>query len=221
MANGQARPAFYVAVLAVVVGLVGLAILALRRRKRRRHGHLRRRDELKQVAGERREPRQPGITTVKEYNFVPAPSCPRCKGISELQGDERPHRAVRDQRVGRLGADHLREQRLQAGQGVEDAGRQGLQGRARADRRPGRDARRLRRRQRPHRLGDGRHGAAVPRGAAQGLARRCRASTSRSTGRTAATASSSAKRSRRWPTCAARRSCSRRTRRRTSSCSTR
>ncbi len=46
----------------------------------------------------------------------------------------------------------------------------------------------------------------------------CRASTSRSTGRTAATASSSATRSRRWPTCAARRSCWRRTRRRTSSC---
>ena len=46
----------------------------------------------------------------------------------------------------------------------------------------------------------------------------CRASTSRSTGPTAATASWCATRSRRWRMCAGRRSCSRRTRRRTTSC---
>ena len=50
---------------------------------------------------------------------------------------------------------------FKAGQGLEDARRQGVQGRAGADRQPRRDARRLRGRRRAHRLGDARHGAAV------------------------------------------------------------
>ena len=67
-----------------------------------------------------------------------------------------------------------------------------LQGRTRADRRPGRDARRLRRRHVPHRLGHPRHAALVRGGAARRTPASCRASSSRSTGPTAATASSSA-----------------------------
>ena len=172
MANGQPRPAFYVAVLLVVVGLVGLALwrygaIGPEGGRRARFSN----DELKQMKGGAEAPDSSGITTVKEYNYVAATQAARGQGHLQLQADGRPHRAVRDQRLGRLEPDHLRQQRLQAGQGVEDAGRQGLQGRARADRRSGRDARRLRRRQPPRRLGDARHAAALPRGAAQGLAR--------------------------------------------------
>ena len=170
MANGQPRPAFYVAVFAVVLGLVGLAIW--------RYGGgagggagIFSSDELKQVAAARRNPTARASRRSRNTTSSRRRELPEVKGHLQLHADERPHGAVRHQRVGRLGADHLRQQRLQAGQGVEDARRQGLQSRARADRRPRRDARRLRRRQAPHRLGDARHGAALPRRAAQGHAR--------------------------------------------------
>ena len=81
MANGQPRPAFYVAVFAVVIGLVGLAIW--------RYGGgagggagIFSSDELKQVAGSAENPDSSGITTVKEYNFVPTAKLPEVKGIS-------------------------------------------------------------------------------------------------------------------------------------------
>ena len=202
----------------VVVGLVGLALW--------RYGAIGggggtaqfSNDELKQMKGGAEAPDSSGITTVKEYNFVAGGEAARPSRASPATSRWSTARCGSPSTSGPAGPDHLREQRLQAREGLEDAGRQGLQGRARADRRSGRDARRVRRRQPPRRLGHARHDAAVPRGAAQGHPRRCRASTSRSTGPTAATASSCATRSRRWPTCAARRSCSRRTRRRTSSC---
>ena len=63
-----------------------------------------------------------------------------------------------------------RQQRLQGRQGLEGAGRQDVQARARADRRPDRDARRIRVGQGPHRLGDARHGSALRRAAAEGFA---------------------------------------------------
>ncbi len=82
MANGQPKPAFYAAVFIVIVGLVGLALY--------RYGaigtstptasDLRRRA---QTAPEGREaPDASGITTVKEYNYVPAAKLPEVKGIS-------------------------------------------------------------------------------------------------------------------------------------------
>ena len=219
MANGQPRPAFYVAVFSSSsassasrlwrYGAIGPGSGSRRRSPT---------DELKQIEGRRRGARQLRHHDGQGIQLRRRAAAARGQGHLELQADGGPHRPVRDQRVGRLEPDHLRQQRLQAGQGLEDAGRQGLQGRARAHRRSDRDARRLRRRQPPRRLGDARHGAAVPRRACARTRASCRASTSRSTGRTAATASSSATRSRRWPTCAGRRSCSRRTRRRTSSC---
>ena len=147
----------------------------------------------------------------------------RREGHLGLQAAGRQHRPLRPQRLGRLGADHPGQRRLQGRQGLEDARRQGVQGRAGADRQSGGDARRLRRRRCPHRLGHARHGAALhgrassTRPASRATAGSCRASISRSTGPTAATASSSARASRPWPTCAARSWCSRRTRRRTTS----
>jgi len=68
MANGQPRPAFYVAVLLVVVGLVGLALW--------RYGAIGpsggqsgtiSNEELKQMKGGAEAPDSTGITTVKEY----------------------------------------------------------------------------------------------------------------------------------------------------------
>lgn len=82
MANGQPRPAFYVAVLLVVLGLVGLAIY-------RYSGHMPGSDsgrfteeELKQMKGGAEAPDTSGITTVKEYNYVAASKLPEVKGIS-------------------------------------------------------------------------------------------------------------------------------------------
>jgi NitT/TauT family transport system substrate-binding protein len=83
MANGQPRPAFYVAVLVVVLGLVGLALW--------RYGAIGNRgggagqfssDELKQMKGGAEAPDASGITTVKEYKYVPAAKLPAVKGIS-------------------------------------------------------------------------------------------------------------------------------------------
>ena len=69
MANGQPRPAFYVAVLLVVLGLVGLALW--------RYGAIGPKsqtgqfsaDELKQMKGGAEAADSSGITTVKEYNY--------------------------------------------------------------------------------------------------------------------------------------------------------
>jgi NitT/TauT family transport system substrate-binding protein len=85
MANGQPRPAFYVAVLLVVIGLVGLALW--------RYGALGpgstvgqfTSDELKKMKGGAEAPDSSGITTVKEYNFVAASRLPEVKGISSYK----------------------------------------------------------------------------------------------------------------------------------------
>jgi NitT/TauT family transport system substrate-binding protein len=83
MANGQPRPAFYVAVLLVVVGLVGLALW--------RYGAIGPRagqssqitdEELKQMKGGAEAPDSSGITTVKEYKYVAASKLPAVKGIA-------------------------------------------------------------------------------------------------------------------------------------------
>jgi NitT/TauT family transport system substrate-binding protein len=82
MANGQPKPAFYLAVLVIVAGLVALALW--------RYGALGSdgtpgqisSDELAQVKGGVEAPDSAGITTVKEYNYVPAARLPEVKGIS-------------------------------------------------------------------------------------------------------------------------------------------
>src|SRR4029079_17639542 len=85
MANGQPRPAFYVAVLLMVLGLVGLALW--------RYGAIGPKsqtgqfsaDELKKMQTGAEAPDSAGITTVKEYNYVAAPRLPEVKGISTCQ----------------------------------------------------------------------------------------------------------------------------------------
>ena len=220
---GQPKAPFYVVLGVVILGLIAFAvyradIFAPEEQGRR-----------SSPASSRSTPRKLGqiaeardaasVTTVKEYSFRPAERLPGDQGHLGLQAAGGQHGPLRPERLGRLGADHPGQRRLQARQGLEDARRQGVQGRTGADRRPGRDARRLRRRRGPHRLGHARHGAAVRRRLRQGAATAasCRASSSRSTGPTAATASSSARTSRPSPTCAARSSCWPRTRPRSTS----
>src|SRR5216683_1193389 len=86
MANGQPKPGFYVAVLLVVVGLVGLAVW--------RYGAIGPRGsqtgqisdaELKQMKGGAEAPDSSGITTVKEYKYVAAAKLPAVKGISNYK----------------------------------------------------------------------------------------------------------------------------------------
>jgi NitT/TauT family transport system substrate-binding protein len=83
MANGQPRPAFYVAVLLVVLGLVGLALW--------RYGAIGpaggqsgriSNDELAQMKGGAEAPDSSSVTTVKEYKYVPATKLPEVKGVS-------------------------------------------------------------------------------------------------------------------------------------------
>jgi ABC-type nitrate/sulfonate/bicarbonate transport system substrate-binding protein len=86
MANGQPRPAFYVAVLLVVIGLVGLALW--------RYGALGpgggqsgriSNDELAQMKGGAEAPDSASITTVKEYKYVAASKLPAVNGISSYK----------------------------------------------------------------------------------------------------------------------------------------
>jgi NitT/TauT family transport system substrate-binding protein len=86
MANGQPKPAFYAAVLLVVVGLLGLALW--------RYGSIGpgggqagriSDEELKQAKGGAEAPDSTGITTVKEYKYVAASRLPEVKGISSYK----------------------------------------------------------------------------------------------------------------------------------------
>ncbi|NUR55357.1 MAG: OmpA family protein [Acidobacteria bacterium] len=81
MANGQPRPAFYVAVLIVVLGLVGLALYRYGAIGPGGSGRFSD-DELKQLQKGAEAPDSSGITTVKEYNYVAASRLPEVKGIS-------------------------------------------------------------------------------------------------------------------------------------------
>jgi NitT/TauT family transport system substrate-binding protein len=82
MANGQPRPAFYVAVLLVVLGLVGLALYRYGAIGSGGQGGQFSSDELKQLQKGAEAPDNSGITTVKEYNYVAATRLPEVKGIS-------------------------------------------------------------------------------------------------------------------------------------------
>src|SRR5450755_2719516 len=86
MANGQPRPAFYVAVLLVVLCLVGLALW--------RYGAIGpgggragqvSNEEMTQLKGGAEAPDSSGITTVKEYKYVASAKLPAVKGISSYK----------------------------------------------------------------------------------------------------------------------------------------
>jgi NitT/TauT family transport system substrate-binding protein len=82
MANGQPKPAFYVAVFVVILGLVGLALYRFGALgSGPRMGQISS-DELKQMQKGAEAPDASGITTVKEYNYVPSAKLPEVKGIS-------------------------------------------------------------------------------------------------------------------------------------------
>jgi ABC-type nitrate/sulfonate/bicarbonate transport system substrate-binding protein len=85
MANGQPTRAFYAAVLLVVLGLVGLAVWRYSATAPGRSGGQFSSEEMKQMAGTAEKPDNSGITTVKEYNYIPSAKLPEVKGISSYQ----------------------------------------------------------------------------------------------------------------------------------------
>ena len=85
MANGQPTRAFYAAVLLVVIGLVSLAIWRYSSQQGTGSGGQFSSEEMKQMAGNAEKPDSSGITTVKEYNYVPSAKLPEVKGISNYQ----------------------------------------------------------------------------------------------------------------------------------------
>jgi NitT/TauT family transport system substrate-binding protein len=85
MANGQPRPAFYVTVLLVVLGLVGLALWRYGAIGPGRDDGRISNEELKQMKGGAEAPDSSGITTVKEYKYVAASKLPEVKGISSYK----------------------------------------------------------------------------------------------------------------------------------------
>ena len=90
MSNGTRgagpRPAFYLAVLVVVVGLVGLALWRFGAISTSRPGETISQDDLQEMAGGGAEAADSsGITTVKEDNYVPATKLPEVAGISSYK----------------------------------------------------------------------------------------------------------------------------------------
>src|SRR5229473_3109769 len=87
MADGQPRPAFYVAVLLVVIGLVGLALWRYGAIGPGGLGQAGRfsTEELKQMKAGAEAPDSSGITTVKEYKYVATAKLPAVKGISSYK----------------------------------------------------------------------------------------------------------------------------------------
>jgi ABC-type nitrate/sulfonate/bicarbonate transport system substrate-binding protein len=85
MANGQPTRAFYAAVLLVVLGLVGLAVWRYSSNTPGGSSGQFSSEEMKQMAGSAEKPDNSGITTVKEYNYVPSAKLPEVKGISSYQ----------------------------------------------------------------------------------------------------------------------------------------
>lgn len=81
MSNGKPRPAFYLAALLVLFGLVILGLWRFGALPGSDTGTISS-DELKDVAGGIEATDTSGITTVKEYNYVPAQKLPEVQGIS-------------------------------------------------------------------------------------------------------------------------------------------
>jgi NitT/TauT family transport system substrate-binding protein len=84
MASGNAKPAFYLAVLAIVIGLVGLGLWrfgALPGSKGAHSG----KSSGEQMTSVTEAPDTSGITTAKEYKYVPAAKLPPVQGISSYK----------------------------------------------------------------------------------------------------------------------------------------
>lgn len=76
------KPAFYIAVLLVLIGLVGIAVWRYSGGGAGGGDGRISDEEIKQMKGGAEAPDTSGITTVKEYNYVPATRLPEVKGIS-------------------------------------------------------------------------------------------------------------------------------------------
>jgi NitT/TauT family transport system substrate-binding protein len=85
MADGQPKPAFYVAVFLVVIGLVALGLWRMGKIGPGSDLTKITTDELKQLKGGAEAPDSSGITTVKEYKYVAAQRLPAVKGISSYK----------------------------------------------------------------------------------------------------------------------------------------
>jgi len=83
--QGQPRPAFYVAVFLVVVGLVGLGLWRMGRIGPGSGTETITSDEMAQLKTKAEAADSSGITTVKEYKYVAAQRLPEVKGISSYQ----------------------------------------------------------------------------------------------------------------------------------------
>src|SRR5579863_2821558 len=81
MASGNPKPAFYLAVLAVVLGLVGFALWRLGALPGAKPTKISK-DEMTTAT---EAPDTSGITTAKEYKFVPAAKLPPVQGISSYK----------------------------------------------------------------------------------------------------------------------------------------
>ena len=82
MASGNPKPAFYLAVLAVVLGLVGLALWRLGALPGVKNPAKVAKNEM---TTETEAPDTSGITTAKEYKYVPAAKLPPVQGISSYK----------------------------------------------------------------------------------------------------------------------------------------
>ena len=83
--QGQPKPAFYLAVLLVILGLGGYALWRYGAVGNRGQDDSISQEELAKMKGGPEAPDASGITTVKEYNYVPATKLPEVKGISNYQ----------------------------------------------------------------------------------------------------------------------------------------
>ncbi len=81
MASGNPKPAFYLAVLAVVLGLVGFALWRLGALP----GVKTTKISKDEMTTETEAPDAGGITTAKEYKYVPAAKLPPVQGISSYK----------------------------------------------------------------------------------------------------------------------------------------
>ncbi len=81
----QPKPAFFLAVLLVILGLTGYALWRYGAIGSRSDQGQISQDELAQMKGGPEAPDTGGITTVKEYNYVAATKLPEVKGISNYQ----------------------------------------------------------------------------------------------------------------------------------------